>query len=149
MFRYGCLNARRGSTFGTLALLGVVGVVVAGCTASSDTIVAGTFGPDEPVALSNLTVQDGRYLVSYELDLYIASQGGQVSLVCGVVDTTGRVAQLPGFVESVTSGVWHHLSASDTLELPDLTLGVRCYPDRQVTLQVVVRDVQLAATDAD
>jgi hypothetical protein len=123
--------------------------LLAACGPTGDVIVSGRFSPEVPVSLQNLTVPDGRYVVSYALEVFVASRSGTVELLCGVEDTTGRLADLPGLVQTVTSGRWVSIDGSDTFELPDLTMGVRCYPDRDVSLQVVVRRVELSAEPAD
>ena len=146
MFRNGCLVTRTGSTIGTLA---IATLLLAGCSAGGDTVVSGTFGPDKPITLKNLTVQDGRYLVSYALDVFVTSPAGEITLTCSVVDTTGRLAELPGLAQTAASGGWQEISAKDVFELPDLTMGIRCYPDREVSMQVVVRDARLGATRID
>lgn len=146
MFRCGGRARRTGSTIGTLAC---AALLLVGCAASRDTVVSGKFGPDNPVSLQNLTVQDGRYVVAYSLEVLFTSSAGDAILTCGVVDLTGRIAELPGLSRDVTSAKWQSVSAQADLELPDLTMGVRCYPDREVTLQVVVRDVILTAIRSD
>lgn len=127
----------------------LVASALVGCTQTDDDIVGGRFSPDDPVSLTNLTVTDGRYLVAYSLDVFISSQTGRVELACSVIDTSGRLAELPGLVRTIETGSWQRVEAQDTFELPDLTLGVRCYPDRDATLTVVVRDVQLTAQNVD
>jgi len=131
-----------------LAAAAITAVVLCGCAPASthDRIIVGRFSPDSPVSFTNLTVTDGRYLVTYALDVFIDASLRKVDLVCGVVDTTGRIAQLPELVETVHSGEWLRLFGEDVYELPDLTMGVRCYPVDDVSLQVVVRDVQLVAS---
>lgn len=121
-------------------------VSLSGCGQGTDDVIVGRFSPDEPVSLTNLTVADGRYLVTYALEVYIDAPLRKVDLTCGVVDTTGRIAQLPGLVRTVSSGQWLNLFAEDVFELPDLTMGIRCYPNDEVSLQVVVRRVELAAS---
>ena len=113
---------------------------------TADTTVAGHFTPGHPVALTNLTLPDGRYRVSYSLSIYVADRGVPGTLLtCGVVDVSGRLSDLPGLVTDVPTNQWVMVSATDVFERPDLTMGLRCYPDRDANLTVVVRDVVLTA----
>lgn len=112
----------------------------------ADTTIAGRFTPERPVALTNLTLADGRYRVSYSLTIYAADRGvPRTRLACSVVDVSGRLSDLPGLVTGVPTNKWVTVAATDVFELPDLTMGIRCYPDRDADLTVVVRDVVLAA----
>jgi hypothetical protein len=112
----------------------------------ADTTIAGRFTPERPVALTNLTLADGRYRVSYSLTIYAADRGvPRTRLSCSVIDVSGRLSDLPGLLTGVPTNQWVTVSATDVFELPDLTMGIRCYPDREADLTVVVRDVVLAA----
>jgi hypothetical protein len=115
-------------------------------TTPADATIAGRFTPEHPVALTNLTLADGRYQVSYSLSIYAADRGvPRTRLTCSVVDVSGRLSDLPGLVTGVPTNQWVTVSATDVFELPDLTMGIRCYPDREANLTVVVRDVVLGA----
>jgi len=112
----------------------------------ADTTFAGRFTPERPVALTNLTLAEGRYRVSYSLTIYAADRGvPRTRLACSVVDVSGRLSDLPGLVTGVPTNKWVRVAATDVFELPDLTMGIRCYPDRDADLTLVVRDVVLAA----
>ena len=112
----------------------------------ADTTFAGRFTPERPVALTNLTLAEGRYRVSYSLTIYAADRGvPRTRLACSVVDVSGRLSDLPGLVTGVPTNKWVTVAATDVFELPDLTMGIRCYPDQDADLTVVVRDVVLAA----
>ncbi len=120
------------------------------CAPAADRTVAGHFSPERPVSLTNLTLTDGRYRVSYSLTIYAADRGvPRTRLTCTIVDVSGRLSDLPGLVRAVPTNQWVTVTATDVFELPDLTMGIRCYPDREADLTVVVRDVVLAADPTD
>lgn len=147
--QFASARARKARTRAAGTALLPVALLLAACTTTNDTIVSGRFTVDEPVSLSNLTVADGLYEVSYSLEVFVSSQSGPVELTCTIADTTGRLTQLPGLERTVSVGSWQLVGATDAFELPDLTMGIRCFPDRDASLQVIVRDAQLDARRLD
>ena len=145
-------RARESITAGVLAVVAIAATGAAAAVfapgTTADQVFAGTFSRDRPVGVTNLTVVDGRYVVAYSMRVYVVSASDSVSLTCSVVDTSGRIAQLPGLARDVPAGRWVFVEASDVFELPDVTLGVRCAPERETVLEVLVRDARLHATRA-
>lgn len=129
-------------------LLLAVGLAACSSPAPSGVRLSGLFGPAQPVILDNLTVSDGRYDVSVELDLVVRFTGPPVELSCLVVDTSARFGPFFGGVVDAASGRPLDLGMQATVELPDTTLGLRCFPDRLVVLEVEVEHVSLEADRA-
>jgi hypothetical protein len=123
--------------------------LLVGCAPATDTLISGRFGPDDPMVLENLTIADGDYTVSYSLDVFVSTKGIPGSVSCGLVDTSGRIAFFSGMTRVVESGHWVDLNASGTFDLPELTLGLRCFAERDSTIDLVVRNVSLEATALD
>ncbi|MDP3208354.1 MAG: hypothetical protein Q8M65_04320 [Rhodoglobus sp.] len=82
------------------------------------------------------------------MSIFVDTQGAPVRVSCGITDVSGRLSNFPGLQQAVPSGRWTHVAATDVFELPDLTIGVRCYPSRDAWLIVIVRDLSLAAEPA-
>ncbi|MFM9877695.1 MAG: hypothetical protein ACKVOG_07585 [Rhodoglobus sp.] len=120
-------------------------LLLAGCTPTDTTTISGRFSPDRPVSLANLTVVDGRYRVSYTMAIFVMAQGAPVAVTCDVLDVSGRLAALSSLDRTITANHWVRLTEMTVVELPDATLGVRCFPDRTRDLTVVVRDLKLVA----
>ncbi|CAN5529246.1 hypothetical protein BH10ACT7_BH10ACT7_04810 [soil metagenome] len=129
------------------ATAGAAAVFAPGVT--SDHIFAGHFGPDRPVSLMNKTVVDGRYLVRYSMSVYVVAGSADIALSCSLVDTSGRIANLPGLARSIPVGQWTFVEAQDVFELPDATLGIRCAPEQPTVLEVLVRNARIEATKID
>ena len=125
-------------------------LLLSSCAPTGDTTFAGRFSSVEPVALTNLTLSDGRYRISYSMRIYIADQSvPRADVVCAVTDVSGRLSELPGLVRLVPTNQWILVAATDVFELPDLTIGIRCSPDRPADLTVSVRDLMLTAEPVD
>ena len=108
---------------------------------------SGRFSATAPIAVSNLTVADGEYRVHYGMRILVQPQAGRaIGLRCGVVDTSGRIEFFDALAREVPAGRWVTIDAEGVFELPELTLGIRCVPDRPAPLVVVVRDARLEAT---
>lgn len=125
-------------------------LLLSACAPTGDTTYAGRFSSVEPVALTNLTLSDGRYRISYSMRIYIADQSvPRVNVLCGVTDVSGRLSELPGLARLVPTNQWILVAATDAFELPDLTIGIRCSPDRPADLTVIVRQLMLTAEPVD
>jgi hypothetical protein len=120
-----------------------VTAMLAGCAPSDERVVQGRYGPDEPIAVLNRTIGDGRYSIGYSLWIYVAPREQPVSVSCTVVDASGRVAFFADLARVAESGRWTKLTAEGTFDLPEVTLGIRCAPAQDSTLEVVLRDVRL------
>lgn len=119
--------------------------LLAACTPTGDTTITGRFGPQIPVSLANLTVIDGRYRVGYTMEIFVSAIGAPLRLTCDVVDVSGRLAAIPGLARTISANRWVRITEKRVVELPDATLGVRCFPETPSDLTVVVRDLQLTA----
>ncbi len=135
---------RRGSL-----VLAIVAIVLSGCAPATDRLISGRFGPTNPVVLENLTIADGNYLVSYSLLAFVSTKGAPGSVSCSVVDTSGRIAFFAGMTRVAESGRWVELTAAGTFDLPELTLGLRCFAERDAAIDFVVRDVSLDVSAVD
>jgi hypothetical protein len=137
----------------TAAVVGVVligvGVAAFGPRSGDVQLFAGRYAPDDGIIVTNLTVTAGQYLVGYSMRVYVAPNADSVSLVCGVVDTSGRFSALPGLARPVVPGGWITVQAQSEIELPDVTLGIRCFPERPAVLEISVRDAELSAYRGD
>lgn len=129
--------------------IAITTVAVTGCAPSTDTLISGRFGPSNPVVLDNLTIADGSYIVSYSLSAFVSAKGAPASVSCGVVDTSGRIAFFAGMTRVADSSGWVELAAAGRFDLPELTLGLRCFAEREAAIDMVVRDVSLLATAVD
>lgn len=130
-------------------VLAIVTMVLAGCAPASDTLISGRLGPNDPIVLENLTIADGDYTVSYSLSAFVAIKGAPGTVSCGVVDTSGRIAFFSGMTRVVHPRRWVTISATGTFDLPELTIGLRCFAENDTTIDLVVRDVSLEATILD
>jgi hypothetical protein len=66
-----------------------------------------------------------------------------VTLTCHVVDTSGRIGGFTDLSRTIVAGGWTRITAEQSYDLPDLTLGIRCSPDTPELLTVEFRDVLL------
>ena len=112
-------------------------------------LFVGSYGPDRGIVVKNLTVGDGYYLVGYSMDVFVTPNPGSVGVECDLQDISGRLAELPGLVRPVASGTWVTITAQNVLELPDATLGIRCFAQRDALLEISVRNVTLTAQRGD
>ncbi len=106
-------------------------------------LIAGAFGPDQPLILSNLSVPDGRYEVSAEVDLVVSGVVQPFDLTCRLIDTSGQLNYVGGAILSVAHSGVVKVTFTSTYELPDITLGLRCYPSTDVVLDVLVRSARI------
>ncbi|MEP6481461.1 MAG: hypothetical protein ABJA94_05570 [Rhodoglobus sp.] len=137
---------RRGVVFCATALL--VALSLAACAPTNhDLVYSGSFSLDDPIRLDNHTITSGRYLVSYSMDVLVASNE-PVPFACTVVDPSGTIEFFGGLGRPVAIGRWVHLEAEGSFDLPDLTLGLRCSPPTETAMTVVFRNVVLNARPA-
>lgn len=105
---------------------------------------SGVFGALEPIILDNLTLPDGRYELTVELELFV-DVPRPTQVTCAVVDTSARLGPLLGMGIAVTPGRWIDTTAVTVVELPDITLGLRCYPNERTAVDVLIREATLNA----
>jgi hypothetical protein len=136
-------------TRSSATLLLAATLALTGCAPAASTVYSGRYSPDIPIVLLNRTIEDGRWQLGYSMTVFLVPRSGVTSIRCGVVDTSGRLSQLPGMIRVVEPGRWTTIAAEDAFDLPSLTLGVRCFPERSALVQVVVRDLSLSTEPLD
>jgi hypothetical protein len=123
----------------------LIALLLCGCTPTDTATIVGRFSADSPVSLANLTVEDGKYRVVYSMLIFVAASGAPTTVTCDVLDVSGRLADLSGLDRVVPTNRWVRLTEKSVVELPDATLGVRCFPPEATDLTVMVRDLELEA----
>ena len=103
--------------------------------------------PESAIAVANLTVRPGQYVVRYAFEARLDSAWQPVELRCGVVDGNGTKAFLFDDPEPVRPGQgWVTYRAETTFSLPDITLGLRCFPSATGFSSASFRNVSLSVT---
>jgi len=103
--------------------------------------------PESAIAVANLTVRPGQYVVRYAFEARIDSAWQPVELRCGVVDGNGTKAFLFDDPEPIRAGQgWASYRAETTFSLPDITLGLRCLPSTTGFSSASFRNVSLSVT---
>lgn len=107
----------------------------------------GVFAPDSGIAVANLTVRPGQYTVRYDFEARLDTAYQRLDLRCGVVDANGTRSFLIDDPRPVRSGSgWGAYLVESTFSLPDITLGIRCFPTSTGFSSVSFRDVTLSVT---
>ena len=107
----------------------------------------GVFEPDAGIAVANLTVRPGQYTVRYDFEARLDTAYQPVELRCGVVDANGIRSFLIDDPRPVLPGSgWGSYLVESTFSLPDITLGIRCFPTSTGFGSVSFRDVSLSVT---
>jgi hypothetical protein len=135
---------------GLLVVLVAIGIAIASragipVVGNSDRTVAGYFSSDDAITVQNLTIADGRYRVGYSMEVLYSPLGAGRVLRCTLEDTSGRIEFLGESVRDVPAGAWTPIAFNAVLDLPELTLGVRCSPSDDGLLSAVFRSVSLYA----
>jgi len=103
--------------------------------------------PESAIAVANLTVRPGQYVVRYAFEARLDSAWQRVELRCGVVDGNGTLAFLFDDPKPVRAGQdWESYRAETTFSLPDITLGLRCFPSATGFSSASFRNVSLSVT---
>jgi len=137
-----------GLSAASAAVLVGVGAVWASAVDPPDdsALLVGFFRTSEPVALTNLTVVDGAYLVEYGAAVQFHSRLPGAVLECGLVDASGRIGYLDGRVFAVPANTgWVRIGDSTTYDVPEITLGIRCTPTVAGPAGIGYRDMTLTA----
>jgi len=114
--------------------------------AGESSLLVGYYEPHDDIALANLTVSDGVYLIEYEAWVRFHARLPGVLLACGLVDASGRIGYLDDTVFPVPgNGRWTRVSVSATYDIPETTLGLRCSPTTAGPYGIGFRDVTLTA----
>jgi hypothetical protein len=133
-----------------VALVAIAGVylavrIIQPPSESPDRVVAGYYEPDDHITVQNLTIADGRYRVGYSMEVLFTPLGASEVLRCELLDTSGRIEFFDAGIREVEAGEWTPIAFSTVLELPEVTLGLRCSPDAEGLVSVVFRSVSLYA----
>ncbi|WP_309616881.1 hypothetical protein [Salinibacterium sp.] len=107
---------------------------------------AGFYTSDSDIRVTNLTINGGHIEVGYSVDVLVIPGGSATGIRCGMVDTSGRLDFFEASRTSAEAGNWTTLRFSANYDLPELTLGMRCSPNRSGQLTVIFRDAELHAT---
>jgi len=147
------MSRRRGWGLAVAATVAAVAVTIAAGTVfapaqSDERTFSGRYSPNSPISLVNLSVADGLYRIAYSAQMYVdpPRDGLRLTLTCGIVDTSGRIEFFDELDRQVDAGGWVTVEASGNYELPELTLGLRCNPERATGLVALVRDARIEAT---
>ncbi|MBG6054765.1 hypothetical protein IWX81_001155 [Salinibacterium sp. CAN_S4] len=110
---------------------------------------SGFYTSDSDIRVTNLTINGGHTAVGYSVDVLVVPNGVSTGIRCGMVDTSGRLDFFEASRTRAEAGTWTTLAFDANFELPELTLGMRCSPDRTGQLTVIFRDAELHATPID
>lgn len=130
------------------ALVGVGAITLAFAPRGGDSerLIVRYGSPGQELALGNLTIEGGRYRAGYDADIQFISSDPFGRMSCALVDTTGRIGYLGDTLSWFDGdGVWRHISASARIDVPDISLGLRCAPSSTATIAVAVRGVLINA----
>jgi len=132
---------------GAAAALAAGAVWAATSTAPDGTaLLVGYFRPTQQIALSNLTVVEGTYLVEYGAEVQFFSRDHGTVLHCGLVDASGRIGYLDDTTFPVPpDGTWTRIGDSATYDVPEITLGIRCSSTAAGSFGIGYRGVRLTA----
>ena len=101
-------------------------------------------GPDRGITVANLTVTPGQYYVGYTFSSRLESAYAPGELRCGLVDNNGVDHFIGDDPVQITSGSgWRQHRAITTLNVGDVTLGLRCDPLTVGLNRATFRDVNL------
>jgi hypothetical protein len=132
----------------SIVVLAVIAAAAATGCASPDGVASftGYHRVGDSLRIENLTIPDGRYRVDYSVRVQLLSRDPAVSVRCGVVDSNATVGYLEqALTEAGAGDGWVTLSSSNTYELPEVTLGIRCAPTLEGAFSLRVSDVSLTA----
>lgn len=120
-------------------------LTLSGCAPTTERVSSGRFSEARPLVVANRTIGDGEYTIGYSLWIYVVPHGADVTVECTVLDTSGRIAFFDGLALNAAPRRWVKLAAQTRVDLPEVTLGIRCWPLTESTIDVIVRDVRLDA----
>ncbi|MBC7589933.1 MAG: hypothetical protein H7226_02665 [Salinibacterium sp.] len=115
----------------------------------SEQTFSGFYTSDSDIRVTNLTINGGHIEVGYSVDVLVVPNGVATGIRCGMVDTSGRLDFFEASRTRAEVGRWSALAFDARFELPELTLGLRCSPDRSGPLTVIFRDAELHATGVE
>jgi hypothetical protein len=131
-----------------VAVLGATAIVVSLAPRAADgrRLVVGQYSPGEEIALGNLTIAGGSYRVGYTAEVLFFSSDAAAVLSCALVDTSGQIGYVGDTVSTVpANGEWTRVVESERVDIPSLSLGLRCSSSRTAMIGVEFRDVIITA----
>jgi hypothetical protein len=129
-----------------LAAAGVVWVLGHPVVAEPSELVVGRYTSEDLLPLADVTILDGAYRVGFSAEVQFFSSDPRAELYCAVIDTAGTIGYLQRTLAVVPgTGEWTRIEEYDTVELPGLTLGLRCRPSTSGTIGFAYRAVDLTA----
>jgi hypothetical protein len=134
----------RGAALGFAALLALG---LGACTPVPSTFAAGYYGIDESVVIRNLTIDEGSYAVGYSVDLRLVSPVPGAAMACQLDEVSGRLATFqdePVIVRA--DDAWTTLTYSESFDVPNITVSLRCRPLVAGQYAITARNVALTAT---
>jgi len=124
----------------------LVVAALAGCATSGSTFIAGHYGPDDAIPIKNMTIDAGRYRIGYALRMRVESSVPDALITCSLIDSSGQFGRLEQTTTQVPAdGTWSKAEYFARYSLPDVTVGIRCSPDRLGDYSITVSDVDLYA----
>lgn len=107
---------------------------------------AGLVTAESGIAVANLTVRPGNYILSYEFEARLDAVDPSMQLRCGLVDNNGFRRFFVEDPKPIAAGHgWERRTLVTNFSLPDVTIGIRCIPTETGLLQASFRDVALSA----
>jgi hypothetical protein len=155
-----------------LMSLAALGVAIAASVATSVAVLAprealeqtfsGFYTSDTIIRIANLSTAGGHVSAGYTVDVLALPvrtlpartlpettlPGSSASLRCGLVDTSGTLDLFAASRTTAEPGGWHTLSFDANYILPELTLGLRCLPNGNGVMTVVVRNAEVRVAPA-
>ncbi len=102
-------------------------------------------GPDRGLVVANLSIEPGRYLVTYGFESRMIAAHADIELSCGLVDANGVVRFLIPDPTPISTGTgWRQHLVTSPFSLPEVTIGIRCVSDRTHVVYAQFRGVSIS-----
>lgn len=112
--------------------------------------VAGTFSPSDKISVANLTVTPHEYVIAITFDARLIAFGVPNTLNCGVIDNNGFRRFFLRDEKPIRSFAgWERHTIIGRVALPDLTMGLRCVPERAALISAHFRAIRFVAVEID
>jgi len=112
------------------------------------TLISGFHSAGEKFDLGGRTVDRGRYVIGYSLEVKMISAMQYATMDCMIVDLSGALTSIDQPLQVASAnGIWTRLSFTDTYELPEVTLSIRCTPNMTGDLSASFRNVSITAQE--
>jgi len=136
---------------------GIVAAAVAGSIADDPpvgsssipvTLISGFHSAGEKFDLGGRTVDRGRYVIGYSLEVKMISAMPYATMDCMLVDLSGALTNIDQPLQVASAnGIWTRLSFTNVYELPEVTLSIRCTPNMTGDLSASFRNVSITAQE--